>query len=58
MFLFACSRLLLTKDRLRTGFWIQNNPLLIKKNYILIVNMFFQSFMLKVMNVYRILIEN
>ena len=53
MFLFACSRLLLTRDTLCTGFWTQNNPPLITKNNILIVNTFFQSFMLKVMNVYR-----
>ena len=58
VFLFACSRLLLTKDTLRTGFWTQNNPPLITKNNILIVNTFFQSFMLKVMNVYSILITD
>ena len=58
MFLFACSRLLLTRDTLCTGFWTQNNPPLITKNNILIVNKFFQSFMLKVMNVYSILITD
>ena len=58
VFLFACSRLLLTRDTLCTGFWTQNNPPLITKNNILIVNTFFQSFMLKVMNVYSILITD
>ena len=58
VFLFACSRLLLTRDTLCTGFWTQNNPPIIKKNNILIVNTFFQSFMLKVMNVYSILITD
>ena len=58
MFLFARSRLLLTRDTLCTGFWTQNNPPLITKNNILIVNTFFQSFMLKVMNVYSILITD
>ena len=58
VFLFACSRLLLTRDTLCTGFWTQNNPPLITKNNILIVNTVFQSFMLKVMNVYSILITD
>ena len=58
VFLFACSRLLLTRDTLCTGFWTQNNPPLITKNNILIVNTFFQSFMLNVINVYSILITD
>ena len=58
VFLFTCSRLLLTKDTLCTGFWTQNNPPLITKNNILVVNTFFQSFMPKVMNVYSILITD
>ena len=53
VFLFACSRLLLTRDTLCTGFWTQ-----ITKNNILIVNTFFQSSMLKVMYVYSILITD
>ena len=35
-----------------------NNPPLITKNNILIVNTFFQSFMLNVINVYSILITD
>ena len=57
VFLFACSRLLLTRDTLYR-FLDTKQSTINKKNNILIVNTFFQSFMLKVMNVYSILITD